>query len=240
MGVRAIGFSSRCVVGGGNGRSYVSAAKELLLNLAVAFIVDVDVNSAPHEVRILSEEKSIALLAIFVAAVLPLCLSDTMGGNAWISKLCVFCMFSAAAFFVGRCIIVLAQGCSPPIQCGEKPAAFAGSPFDVLEFTATLAFSFSMVFALFPVLKDRINEGGGLQCAVAVLRRSVRCSVLLCSFLYVVIGAAGAITFGFLGLSMGAYVMPCVLFLRLDGASQGIGSRMQSLVRLRTFVVLFF
>jgi len=309
--------------------SYVSAGKELLLNLAVAFILDVDVNSAKGDVRILDEGRSTALLAVLVAAVLPLCLSPTMGGNAWISKFGVVCMFSAAAFFVVRCCLILAQGCSSGIQCGQKPAAFAGSALDMLEFTATLASSFSVIFALFPVLQDRIAESN-LQSAVPVLRRSVRCSVFLCFVLYCGIGVVGAATFGSrtkgialsnlplseqltqlitlmvgttvvllvgivsfptvkslellvasctraempsprlrpclvvaigvamvlvdaflptkvaftlcgsLGMSMGAYVMPCMIFFRLGGTSQGTGSRMRAAVRLSAVVVLLF
>lgn len=174
--------------------SYIVTAKELLVNLAVAFILDVDVNSA--NVEILSSSKTVIVLIVFVCAAMPMTLPTQMGDTAWISKFGVCCMVMSSMFFVGRCAALIAQGCAASgVLCGDRPPVFKGSVGDVFEYAATLAFSFSVVFALFPVLQDRL-ENAVMANAVMSIRKSVRWSIAVCCTLYLVIGMVGSFAFG--------------------------------------------
>mmetsp|Transcript_66960 Transcript_66960/g.217910 ORF Transcript_66960/g.217910 Transcript_66960/m.217910 type:complete len:431 (+) Transcript_66960:104-1396(+) len=177
------------------GLSYICTAKELLLDVTVAFLLDVDPN-AHGEVEILSKGKTIVLLTIMVCAALPLTLSPTMGDNAWISKFGVCAMIISSIFFIIRCAMIWAQGCTGEMGCGEKPPAFKGSVGDVMMYAATLAFSFSIVFALFPVLQERVTAEGSVEAAVPPVRRAVRRSVAVCCVLYLLIGLVGSFAFG--------------------------------------------
>jgi len=171
--------------------SYLSASRDLLVGVVVAFFIDFDINSVPDGVVVLSKPKAVAFLAILLAAVLPLCLSRSMGGNAWISKLGVITISSASVFFVGSCVAALLGSC----PCGGQPPAIGSSAASAFQYTGTLAFSFSMVFAVFPVLSERVGEDG-VAAAVVRLKPAVRASVALCVVIYLLVGLMGVITYG--------------------------------------------
>jgi len=301
--------------------SYINTAKDLLVNTCVAFLFDVDVNAQP--VKVLDEAKTFALLSLQVGVLIPSLMKPTIGGNAWISKLGVVSVFSAAAFFIIHCFTHMA---SRSWRLSPVPG-FAGSPKEVLDCVATLAFSYSMVFAVFPVLQERCDDAPVAEVA-HTLRRPVAMSVSLSCSLYLVIGLVGAYTFGLgtdsfslqnlpltepltqvitllmgvsvellasivafpavqsllfvfslcfgdrggrtrfvvvlllaimvvfvdafitanatfalcgaLGLSLGAYVMPCVIFFSLAQAMTGVGLRVTKTRRILTSVVLLF
>jgi len=126
-----------------------------------------------------------------VGMMLPSVAKPTMGSNAWISQLGVVTVFSAAAFFIGHCLVVLAShdGHMRPLP------SFAFRAGDVLDNVATLAFSYSMVFALFPVLQERC-AGAPLSVVVPTIRRPVAISVGVSCVMYLMVGLIGAYTYG--------------------------------------------
>jgi len=175
--------------------SYLGAAQSVLQGVAVAFFVGFDVNSVPGGVTVLGKAKQVAMLLVLCCAVLPRCLSRSMGENSWISSGGVIAMSVASIFFVCSCVRVLVVGCDNKEMCGGRPQAFAGDLADLLQYVATLAFSFSMVFALFPVLKERAG-GGDVAEAVRRLRPAVRGSVVLSCTIYLLVGVGGVLAFG--------------------------------------------
>lgn len=66
---------------------------------------------------------------------------------------------------------------------------------DTLQYTATLAFSFSMVFAVFPVLEERVVDGQ-VANAVAIMKPAVVASIGLSCCVYLLVGLVGVFTFG--------------------------------------------
>eukprot|EP00434_Breviolum_minutum_P014584 symbB.v1.2.012856.t1/scaffold875.1/size155714/5 len=111
---------------------------------------------------------------------MPKLLKRSMGENAMISTVGVFCMSAAAIIFVGNC----------------EPSHEAGSPehivFNILENMATLAFSFSMVFAVFPLVGDKVAECGSARSMRAVVRTSIAFSVCI----YLLVGFTGSLAYG--------------------------------------------
>lgn len=174
--------------------SYLGAARSLLVGVAVAFFTDFDVNSVPGGVTVLGKAKDCTMLLVLCIAVLPKCLSRSMGANAWISSGGVAAMCISSAFFVYSCARVLVLGCDDKDVCGGRPPAFAGNVADTLQYVATLAFSFSMVFALFPVLEER--TGSGVAEGALRLKSAVRASVTLSCVVYLLVGIGGALAFG--------------------------------------------
>lgn len=171
--------------------SYLSAARELLLSAAVAFLLDVDVNAHEQKVKVLSDNKSVVLLALLTASVMPLLISPKMGDNEWISRGGVLCMCCAALFFMGACVVTLAT----TGRSSTAPALFNGSVADIFQYTSTLAFSFSMIFAVFPLLGERVQDGN-VPAAVARIKPAVSASVATCAIIYVLVGLAGSYAFG--------------------------------------------
>ncbi|CAE8592359.1 unnamed protein product, partial [Polarella glacialis] len=180
--------------------SYLSASKGLLVSVAIAFLVDVDVNvnhdaaGNPIQVEVLGRTQSVVVLFFLVCMVSPMLLSRSMGDSAWISAGGVFSISLSALFFVGSCLAVLAGGCKKE-PCHPAPPALAGSAAEILQYMATLAFSFSMVFALFPVLADRAAQRS-LAGAVKILRPAVRMSISFSVSIYLLVGFMGVLTFG--------------------------------------------
>merc|ERR1719469_649843 len=104
-------------------------------------------------------------------------------------------MMGVMLFFIVHCGAIVVSGCASD-TCGQAPELAAGSVYDIIEHAATMAFSFTAVFALFPVLQDRVKEHGSVTCAVERLRRPVRYSVLICLTVYLCVGLAGSVAYG--------------------------------------------
>lgn len=213
--------------------SYLSSARELLTDVAVAFFIGFDVNSQKVEVDVLGKDKTIVMLCVLVAMVLPRCMSKNMGDHAWISLVGVITMTSSSVFFIVSCIVTLSKGCDP--ACVDRPPAVTASVTDTLQYIATLAFSFSMIFAVFPVLEERIVDGQ-VGTAVASLKKSVAASVGLCSCIYILAGLAGVYAFGPDTQSL------ALNNLKMTGLTQffflGVGTATSLLVAIVSFPVL--
>lgn len=103
-------------------------------------------------------------------------------------------MCTSAVFFVANCIVTLVKGCRGD-ACGDAPRMVNMSGGTVLANIATLAFSFSMVFAVFPVLEERVVNGD-VAHAVARMKPAVRMSVVFSCCTYLLVGIAGVLAFG--------------------------------------------
>jgi amino acid permease len=179
--------------------SYLSVACSLLQNLAVAYLVELDVNTVQGGVQVLSETKEACLLALLIMLVLPRLLGDRI--DPWISMFGVAAISSSSVIFVGYCVVKLLQGCDDK-TCGPSAPLVESTFMDVLQYTAELAFSFSMVFAIFPVLQERRQRRVGenvieapVKDAVRVMKPAVAASVTLSCVIYITVGVAGVLAF---------------------------------------------
>lgn len=169
--------------------AFLSTAASLLVDVFTAFVLDINVNDG--NIAVLSPAKQLVVLAALTAGVLPLWMSPTMGDKAWISSVGVCVMLTSVAFFVGYCIDQISEHGSKSLP----PAT--GSAQSILENIATLAFSFSMVFAIFPVLGEWVETGADdIVSAVTKLKAVVSQSVALCALSYLSVGILGALSFG--------------------------------------------
>eukprot|EP00930_Biecheleria_cincta_P033547 TRINITY_DN23246_c0_g1_i2.p1 TRINITY_DN23246_c0_g1~~TRINITY_DN23246_c0_g1_i2.p1 ORF type:complete len:455 (+),score=53.40 TRINITY_DN23246_c0_g1_i2:142-1506(+) len=171
--------------------AFLSTAASLLVDVFTAFVLDINVNNG--NVAVLSSAKQVVVLAVLTAGVLPLWMSPTMGDKAWISSVGVCVMLTSVAFFVGYCIHQISEHGS------QSLAPPTGSIQSLLENIATLAFSFSMVFAIFPVLGEWVESSPGddaVTPAVTKLKSVVSQSVALCALSYLAVGILGALSFG--------------------------------------------
>mmetsp|Transcript_84254 Transcript_84254/g.148922 ORF Transcript_84254/g.148922 Transcript_84254/m.148922 type:complete len:289 (-) Transcript_84254:302-1168(-) len=116
-------------------------------------------------------------------------MSPTMGDKSWISSSGVCVMLLSIAFFLGYCIVNLSQHGTRSVPLGAKSAQ------SFFENVATLAFSFSMIFAVFPTLEES-SSGGSIAAAVTNLKLVVKHSVALCASLYMAVGIIGSLCFG--------------------------------------------
>lgn len=176
--------------------SYLGAAKELLVGAAYAFMVDVDVSAIGGGAQALPRPKAAALLLALVALVMPRLFSSTMSSNSCISTATVFTISASALYFVLNSLFVIINGCDVEVRCGAKPSLFHSGVSTMLTNVATLAFSFSMIFAVFPVLQDRVEETGSVPSAVRQLKPAVRLSVALSCLIYLAVGLTGSFAFG--------------------------------------------
>jgi len=135
------------------------------------------------------------VLLLLVCLTLPRLLKRSMGDNAYISTSTVFAMSFAAVVFVFSCVLAMAAGCQQA-PCPKPPRLANGSLLDVFENVATLAFSFSMVFAVFPVLSDRAVACGSIGAAVRPMRKVVRLSISFSVCIYLIVGGMGVFAFG--------------------------------------------
>lgn len=177
--------------------AFLSTAASLLVDVFTAFVLDINVNDG--NIAVLSSSKQVVFLAALTAGVLPLWMSPTMGDKAWISSIGVCVMLTSVVFFLGYCISEISEH-------GTKSVSPTGSVQSILENIATLAFSFSMVFAIFPVLGEWAAEESGRalpedgndahRSAVRSLKAVVKQSVALCALSYLSVGILGALSFG--------------------------------------------
>mmetsp|Transcript_22431 Transcript_22431/g.35601 ORF Transcript_22431/g.35601 Transcript_22431/m.35601 type:complete len:480 (+) Transcript_22431:39-1478(+) len=183
--------------------SYMSAACTLLSNMIVQFFLGLDVNSHSQSapVIILDDRKHAMLLTVLALIVFPRCLSKSMGDHEWISTASVITITCTGVCFIALCVDELARGCP---NCGNRAPEISDSVSDTLQYIATLAFSFSMVFAVFPVMKDRLAQDGvQMEEAVSSMKPVVIGSVTLSCIIYCLVGVMGAVTFGDMTKSVG-------------------------------------
>merc|ERR1712007_300737 len=81
-------------------------------------------------------------------------------------------------------------------SCGELSHAFTTEPSVLLEFLGTLAFGFSMILAMFPVLQSRVEANIPFTQAVKGLKPAIHFGVVLCGSLQMIVGLAGSLVFG--------------------------------------------
>jgi len=175
--------------------SYLSAATELLVCVAVAFLAGVDIDEIGGSGAVLTRVKRMVVLFVLVCISMPRLLKRSMGDNAFISTGSVFAMSFAAVVFVASCVLALVEGCHEE-PCPKPPPLVRGNLQDVLENVATLAFSFSMVFAVFPVLSERAIACGSVGAAVKPMRMVVRLSITFSVCIYLLVGGVGVFAFG--------------------------------------------
>jgi len=172
--------------------SYLSSATELLVCVTYTFLTGHE--SKGGAASIISKGKKAIVLLILVMISMPKLLKRSMGENAMISTVGVFCMSAAAIIFVGNCVLILAKGDN------KEPSHEAGSPehivFNILENMATLAFSFSMVFAVFPLVGDKVAECGSVAAAARSMRAVVRTSIAFSVCIYLLVGFTGSLAYG--------------------------------------------
>lgn len=192
--------------------SYMGSSRQLLLSVIVSFLLEVDTVEPGSNIEVLGFTKNNVVLVVLTAAVMPLCVSNTMTEKAWISKAGVFCMGGAAILFMGFCAAVLIRGChGPHDQCGDRAPMMTTDVGDIFQYTATLAFSFSMIFALLPTMSESMQNGDvDVQQAAKLTKRNIQCSVGLSCGLYVLIGLVGVLTYGSFMQSLGLDNLPMV------------------------------
>jgi len=167
--------------------SYLGASASLLVDVFAAFILDVNVNDG--NIAVVSSQKQVVLLLALTFGVLPLWMSPTMGDKSWISSTGVGVMLVSIAFFLGYCILYL-------IQHGASSVPLAtSSAQSFLENIATLAFSFSMIFAVFPTLEE-LSSDASVAETVPSVKLITKHSVALCASLYMFMGIIGSLSFG--------------------------------------------
>lgn len=173
--------------------SYLAASTELLTCVVYAFLTGEDINKQGGSASVLTKGKRAIVLLILVMITMPKLLKRSMGDNALISTAGVFSMSTAAIIFVGKCLLVLGEGCE---DCPKPPPLAGGNLQEILENMATLAFSFSMVFAVGPLVGDKVAEYGSVAAAAKSMRPVVRTSISFSVCIYLLVGLTGALAYG--------------------------------------------
>lgn len=175
--------------------SYCSATRELFSDVLVGFTLDFDVATVPSGVEVWSPGKMTVVLILQMLVFLPTNVNTTMDAHTGVAQRAVWAVFIVVLFFIGYSVMLLARGCGSDALCGQRPPLFTGSISDVLVNVATLAFSFSMVWCVFPCTTER-SVGDDLAFAASRMRHCIRWSVIICVTIFISIGLLGSLTLG--------------------------------------------
>eukprot|EP00927_Polykrikos_kofoidii_P053662 TRINITY_DN48249_c0_g1_i1.p1 TRINITY_DN48249_c0_g1~~TRINITY_DN48249_c0_g1_i1.p1 ORF type:complete len:518 (+),score=71.13 TRINITY_DN48249_c0_g1_i1:64-1617(+) len=179
--------------------SYLATSRDLLVSGAIGFFLDVDVNaqsinSKPVTVEVLPGLRKVAFLTAIAVIFMPSCVKPTLGAHAEVAKYGVLCMSAAAIYFTGFCLVLLTGLATTTRIRGDAPPLAEFNVADMFVEVATLAFPYSVIFAVFPVLQE--DTSGDMIGAIARLKPCVATAVSMCCLIYVVVGLVGCLTFG--------------------------------------------
>lgn len=176
--------------------SHLDASKELFIGVAYSFMIDIDIGDLGGGSATLGRPRCAVFLLALASIICPPLLAPTMEENVAISMGTVFGISFSSLYFVVKCFLMAIIGCDVPGHCGKKPNLVNTDVSKILTNVATLAFSFSSIFAIFPVLQDRIQRTGSIERAVQQMKPAVRWSTVLCCMVYLSVGLAGVYAFG--------------------------------------------
>lgn len=187
--------------------AYMSSNVRLLTALLFSFLVDIDMDSSkyPGGIDALSDGKRTVLFTILLVMVVPLCMGETIGGLSKISTVSVWSVLIAVAIMLIKCVVIFVRGCKEE-KCGSSIPAFASPKPEMLEFMGALAFTYSIIFALFPVLQE--IPGGASPQNLERMKSIVCRACMVCTMVYFTMGVVGALAFGTAVEAIALYNLP--------------------------------